>query len=347
MEGVAEEPKQPHGRDGIEDGFRFARDWKRIAGIPPAETRVLATTSGKLSISADVPLTIWTALAPGAPGQPDRRMALLCAESKAGTIRWMWSWTEPAAATALFPEPIIQVGAERHEHHRVEHGWQVAIHVGGSRSTIDLEGLAPGAESEESAPMEPVGYVSRAERSQREFALGAEHYRRSEQSWEEAGSPTAHVTINATLAEVTIRVVVAAEPSFVQPGATNRLDNEQADINGAGLQLYLIDFDRRAGYVIVPQVGGNSLAIRPIDGWGTAIPVDGSWKAVDDGYQVDLRFKPEHRLLLLDLIVNEKPAGRERRRGQLVLSGGRGEFIYLRGDRHELNRLIPFPIVDD
>ncbi len=39
-----------------------------------------------------------------------------------------------------------------------------------------------------------------------------------------------------------------------------------------------------------------------------------------------------------DLIVNERPPERERRRGQLVLSGARGEFVYLRGDRHDLLR---------
>jgi hypothetical protein len=32
-------------------------------------------------------------------------------------------------------------------------------------------------------------------------------------------------------------------------------------------------------------------------------------------------------------MVNEISRDRERRRGQLVLSGGSGEFIYLQGDR--------------
>jgi len=49
----------------------------------------------------------------------------------------------------------------------------------------------------------------------------------------------------------------------------------------------------------------------------------------------------------LDLIVNERPVGRERRRGQLVLSGARGEFVYLRGDRHDLERLIPIRFIDE
>ena len=71
--------------------------------------------------------------------------------------------------------------------------------------------------------------------------------------------------------------------------------------------------------------------------------VTGTWRPTEFGYDVDLRISPDGPSLSLDLIVNEKPAGRERRRGQLVLSGG-GEFIYLRGDRHDASRLIPFLI---
>jgi hypothetical protein len=49
----------------------------------------------------------------------------------------------------------------------------------------------------------------------------------------------------------------------------------------------------------------------------------------------------------LDVIVNEMPRGRERRRGQLVMSGGAGEFVYLRGDRHDPQRLITLRLADD
>ncbi|MEO7963800.1 MAG: hypothetical protein ABIT38_07815, partial [Gemmatimonadaceae bacterium] len=48
----------------------------------------------------------------------------------------------------------------------------------------------------------------------------------------------------------------------------------------------------------------------------------------------------------LDLIVNETTALRERRRGQLVLSGGDDETIYLRGDRQEAARALAFHIDD-
>jgi hypothetical protein len=48
----------------------------------------------------------------------------------------------------------------------------------------------------------------------------------------------------------------------------------------------------------------------------------------------------------IDVLVNDAAPGRERRRGQLVLSGAQGEFVYLRGDRHDGARLLPFMIVD-
>jgi len=49
----------------------------------------------------------------------------------------------------------------------------------------------------------------------------------------------------------------------------------------------------------------------------------------------------------LDLIVNLMAPQRERREGQLVLSGGRGEWTYLRGDRQDARYAIPFVIVDE
>jgi hypothetical protein len=40
------------------------------------------------------------------------------------------------------------------------------------------------------------------------------------------------------------------------------------------------------------------------------------------------------------------PPGRERRRGQLVLGGALGEFVYLRGDREGQDRLPVFTVAD-
>ena len=59
-----------------------------------------------------------------------------------------------------------------------------------------------------------------------------------------------------------------------------------------------------------------------------------------DGYRVNIDLDARE-VSAIDLVVNEMPRGRHRRRGQLVLSGGNGEFVYLRGDRQDDDRLVP------
>jgi hypothetical protein len=65
---------------------------------------------------------------------------------------------------------------------------------------------------------------------------------------------------------------------------------------------------------------------------------------VGAGYELDFELSPIPNAI--DVIVNEMPAGRERRRGQLVLSGSHGDFVYLRGDRQDADRLITLRVDD-
>jgi hypothetical protein len=76
--------------------------------------------------------------------------------------------------------------------------------------------------------------------------------------------------------------------------------------------------------------------------------VSARWEPTASGYTLvaDVALPPGTTTVELDAIVNETAPGRERRRGQLVLSGARGEFVYLRGDRHEKARLLRFTITD-
>jgi hypothetical protein len=342
-----------NGSDALEDGFRFLREARCLLRLAPGTLTRLSGAYGAFWLAADREVEIWGALAPGAPGSGDRRMTLVRARAGTGTIRWAWSWTGAARAGALFPHPSIAIGSERHEHLRVEHGWQVAIHVANARSTIDLAARATANEVDGNGPMRVsppftlVDGTGLSNHSSIERVLGESSYRRSEQSWAEADLPTARLTLRRDDDRISTRVSVIGDRSFVPPGQLNRLDNEPADINGAGLQLYLMTGQRRAGYVVIPQAGSNEISIRPIDGWGAAIPVEGQWRPTDDGYEVDLTFRSEPAGFALDLVVNEKPMRRERRRGQLVLSGGLGQFIYLRGDRHDPHRLISFGFIDD
>jgi hypothetical protein len=86
--------------------------------------------------------------------------------------------------------------------------------------------------------------------------------------------------------------------------------------------------------------------------WGTEIRIAGAleslrsaWREVSDGWTMRLLFDratlpvDTTGALLFELALNERPPDRERRRGQLVLSGG-GGFGYLMGDRRPVNRFV-------
>ena len=95
--------------------------------------------------------------------------------------------------------------------------------------------------------------------------------------------------------------------------------------------------------------------MRVIEGWGALAIRDAIWTRTADGFSVraSVALPPLPDGLptgaypvSLDVLVNETTVARERRRGQLVLSGAQGEFVYLRGDRHDRARLVPLMITD-
>jgi hypothetical protein len=182
------------------------------------------------------------------------------------------------------------------------------------------------------------------------FVLGEENYRRSEESWSEAGRPTATVTV-ATPRPNTLAVNVDVSHvhcCFVALNAENPLDNEPAAINGAGVQLYVVAGERKGGWLLVPDPASRDVGVRAIEGWDKGLSVSATWKPTESGYALvaEVAFEAGATEAALDVIVNETAPGRERRRGQLVLSGARGEFVYLRGDRHDVARLLRFNIAN-
>ena len=84
------------------------------------------------------------------------------------------------------------------------------------------------------------------------------------------------------------------------------------------------------------------MALRP------KLSVSSEWHPTSDGYELSARvaLPRDGGMAELDLLVNETAPGRARRRGQLVLSGAKGEFVYLRGDRHDRRRLLRFKLTD-
>ena len=200
------------------------------------------------------------------------------------------------------------------------------------------------------------------------FPLGRAHYRRSEATWEDAGAPVATVGLLATPTHVVVEVAVRADtPTFAPALGDNPLDNEHPDINSDGVQLYVgaaQGAGRYYSWILVPEpapvpahepaseaaseAAPARVRVTARAAFGPPLPLEASARLTPDGWVLRAAM-PRAALVsggagdfTLDLIVNEISPDRARRRGQLVLSGGRDEWIYLRGDRQDAARALPF-----
>jgi hypothetical protein len=306
-------------------------------------------------VLASAAATLYQVTGPGAPGKPRKRFLLfrIAPPIASGWIRVVWNWTavlekmstDPSGRVAL----IQHTGGTHDRHWRTKDGWRVQRLADQGGESIKLGGVVRRRVHEpEPASERPIMAVLHVKREQT-FDLGARTYRRSEESWQDAGSPSAAVTIRAENEALVIDIAVrkAGPLTFVPPTATNPYDNEAPDVNGDGIQLYLVDGRGASGWVLVPDAldrGEGNLRSRLIDGWTEDRLIEGSWQRTSDGYAVHvlLPLEASRGEFALGLVVNEKPPDRERRRGQLVLGGAPGEFVYLRGDREERDRLPRF-----
>ncbi|MES2522038.1 MAG: heparinase II/III family protein [Gemmatimonadota bacterium] len=186
--------------------------------------------------------------------------------------------------------------------------------------------------------------------------LGAAHYRGTEQSFKEAGEPTAMLQLTRNETHL-VMDVIAFTGEIVVPTPdgdgvlVNPLDNERADVNADGLQWYIgrpgASSWTAAGLIVPASDSADAPdqprahALVPTE----SPPPDVVWSETEDGWAMRLSWPLDSLpvdvdgCIAFDVIVNERPADRERRRGQLVLSGGDG-FAYLRGDRHDPDRAV-------
>ena len=358
---LAGEPADLHGADGREDGFRFLTGVTRLA--PPdgpvrlsvdAASSEPATLAGWVSTSA--PATWWNSVAPGPPGQSPQRMVLVRAAARRGWIAAVWSWRGKIRAAALSPDEIrVERTDGRVDRHTLRSGaWHVAWPSGDGR-VIELgTGAARQASTEDDGSLLPAQLVQRASASARRLparlTLGEEHYRRSEESWAEAGAPSARVSLERSGDCLVVQVdVQRSERRFVDIAAENPLDNDPAAIHGDGVQLYLEVGSVTAGWLLVPQPGSANVGRRAADGWSDSLPLDAHWRPSASGYLLvaHATLPAGTTELGVDVLVNEIGPDRTRRRGQLVMSGARGEFVYLRADRHDRERLPRFTFAAD
>jgi Heparinase II/III-like protein len=334
----------------------------------------------------------YTLSGPGQPPTRRRRFHLVEAEREpVGELCTLWAWS-PDVESVEWTADTVGVNLRnggRHVHSSDQEGWHVEITDRSGFRQVVLAGTVepdvhdatpepdeapddgPGAEphvtSEEQAPgyngllllpskLQAAWWSDATPEERMRYAvyhLGEPTYRRSEERWEEAGKPTARVAIAASTKALTVDVqVTTLWPRFVLANAVNPYDNEPADINGDGVQLYVRTADDGGAWVLVPDPDAKAGVVRPraIDGWGSLKLGRTAWRRTREGYELRVEIPMREPLqvgsdLGLDLLVNETAPGRERRSGQLILSGPDGEFVYLRGDRHDPARLLHFTVV--
>jgi hypothetical protein len=186
------------------------------------------------------------------------------------------------------------------------------------------------------------------------------HYRRSELTWSQHGEPTAGVAVAADPASLVVNVnVITPDPHFSPRLTAPYLDNENPDINSNGIQIHLLPKEHHsmatatASLLLVPEERAESVAPGSVrvsaqsDFWRRSL-LECSWQPATTGYSMALRLSRSAlgSDFAMDIVVNLLASGRERRSGQLVMSGGHGGWIYLAGDRQSPSHFMNFRIVD-
>ena len=138
----------------------------------------------------------------------------------------------------------------------------------------------------------------------------------------------------------------------------NPLDNELHDVNADGIQWYL-------GPVVSAsseQSWGTAGLVVPVIGRATGITTRQTCLIADVVPNAEVRLTTRgwamrlawnrsdlpdagRSALRFELVVNERPPERERRRGQLALSGG-GGYGYLAGSRRPASRAVQLVLSD-
>jgi hypothetical protein len=360
IDGLDFTPDSLEGGPAEEDGFSFVGDAERapLGDDAVVHLRHRLASGVEAWVAASSIGEWWRAAGPGPPGSPDRAFSLVRVPAAAGSITSVWSWAEQVTAVGVRDGVlVIQRGPqERHEHARTANGWSVTLHAGNARSSIDLGGLRPidrvSARTHRADPRAREGHLHpNGERLR--FMLGEGSYRRSEESWDEAGGPRATVTIEATPTDLSIHVEVQKRDLvFRAPDAADpALDNEHPDIHSDGVQLYItaLDWTRHAGWLLVPEHPEPRVRTHHVDGTRANVPLTATWTPQPEGYAMHFTIPldalgggPEVPIAL-DVIINDMSPARVRRRGQLALSGG-GSWIYLQGDRQSPSRFLPIVI---
>ena len=359
---------KPHARvgaGGLEDGFDFLTNIE-AAEAAPAVVQLTHESGMKAWYTTSAPGVWWRAHAPGPPASAFQQRLLVDVLGRRGRIVGVWAWAPVDGVRVDAAGPVLAavttVDGTVASHEAAPHGWHIGLLARHARSSIDLtfttadtgasaiaEGKAapPANGAEQAAAAHHVRPVHLAIPHSHDCSLwlGESHYVATEEAWGGDNTPTARVAVGRTPTHLVVTVhAFTGHPPVVPSGGdahhmpANPLDNERADVNADGIQCYFGRQQDRPG-----QWRAAVLAVPLADGAArvTSLVANGpvpevSTETMSDGWHMVLRWRLADlplEALVFDLIVNERPPERERRRGQLVLSGGQGRG-YLRGDRH-------------
>jgi hypothetical protein len=295
-----------------------------------------------------------------APGPPTLALAdgpplPFLVRTASGAGRWVQVYAYRAGAVSRVAalDGSVRIELATGEVHEVRIGKNELLVDGPAGATLEFGGRQPPPVASPHARMTPiarrsiqcpiVSHVPHPDEWERVVpreairTLGAKHYRRSETPYAESFSARAavfahdsRVCFAATVSkpEVWFRASDAADP---------KLDNEAPDIHSDGIQCY-VGTEIWQGFVAVPDADSNRVHVRSVAGpVGDVSAVFGEWRPTDGGYSIVVvadvgGLLHTGDILSVNLVVNEMYPDRERRAGQLVLSGG-GGWVYLRGDR--------------
>lgn len=362
------------GAGGLEDGFDFVQEMEACDIAAPFHMQLSDAAFLWVSAGPNASLVRGRVPAPpGTGGTQVRHWVRTRAANGRIVSCWHWEHEGPNRIVRIDANDadggVCQVETSDGtvaRHFLVNSRWRLDLNVGAAISSIDLDELredgfresdlqfTPRATNEVTADSAPhaadvpfnLGIdvdIDLTAHPVYNVELGEHHYRRTDDVWRDAGAPTAVVSLGIENEGLLVTIDTSGPVVIPEATADNPLDNERPDVNASGVQLYIAPQPGepwRHGWLIVPADRPRVTQLVPAGDRSTSgLSPDIHATTTESGWTMQLRL-PVHRLPLIDgtcafdLIVNERPPDRERRRGQLVLSGGTG-FAYLRGDRHE------------
>jgi hypothetical protein len=259
----------------------------------------------------------------------------------------------PGAGDAV---DVALCSGSTHQHQRLRVGWKLTRLSPGTQDVIELGGVRAVAPAVTNVPPQPATpadqiHVRRSEGKLVGFQIGhvdpESLYRRTEATWHEAGEPTALMAFHFEENRIEVALVgqLGRAPNFAPKRAENPLDNEPADVNSDGAQLHWRSAVTGQWNSVLAVPAGKSVRLTLIN--GSLDRLTAKYIVLPDGFIIRFRLPwPDTlREFVVDACINECPPDRERRRGQLVMSGARGAFAYLLGarqsDAHAFHLVLP------